>query len=80
MIPQAERAKMLAVPRCGQRVLLRLESIGVRALGDLRGGDPWELMHAINVSAGRPIWRPPLAVQALQNLVDAAERERADGS
>jgi hypothetical protein len=32
-------------------------------------------MHEINLKAGRPIWRPPIAVQALQNLVDAAERE-----
>jgi len=29
-------------------------------------------MHEINLQAGRLIWRPPLAVQALQNLVDAA--------
>jgi hypothetical protein len=36
------------------------------------GRDPWELMHEINLEAGRPIWRAPLAVQALQNLVDAA--------
>jgi hypothetical protein len=31
-------------------------------------------MHQINLQAGRRIWRPPLAVQALQNLVDAAEQ------
>jgi hypothetical protein len=55
-------------------------SIGVRRLADLRGRDPWELMHVINLEAGRPIWRPPLAVQALQNLVDAAEREAACAS
>ena len=68
---------MLAVHLCGPRVLMRLASIGVRRLADLRGRDPWELMHEINVEAGRPIWRPPLAVEALQNLVDAAEREAA---
>ena len=69
-----ERTKMLAVPLCGGRVLTRLESIGVRRLSDLRGRDPWELMHEINLEAGRPIWRPPIAVQALQNLVDAADQ------
>lgn len=74
-IEAGERARMLAVPLCGERVLMRLESIGVRRLADLRGRDAWELMHEINLEAGRPIWRPPIAVQALQNLVDAAERE-----
>jgi hypothetical protein len=32
-------------------------------------------MYEINLEAGRPIWRPPMAVQALQNLVDAAEED-----
>jgi hypothetical protein len=64
---------MLAVPLCGVRVLRRLESIGIERLGDLRGRDPWELIHEINLQAGRVIWRAPLAVQALQNLVDAAD-------
>lgn len=36
-----EWQKMLAVPRCGERVLMRLESIGVERLADLRGRDPW---------------------------------------
>lgn len=74
-IDAAERARMLAVALCGDRVLMRLESIGVRRLADLRDRDPWELMHEINLEAGRPIWRPPIAVEALQNLIDAAERE-----
>lgn len=55
MIGAVERTKMLAVPLCGERVLTRLESIGVRRLADLRGRDPWELMHKINLEAGRPI-------------------------
>ncbi len=75
MIAAAERKKMRAVRLCGERVLMRLESIGVRRLADLRGRDPWEVMHEINLEAGRPIWRPPIAVAALQNLIDAAERE-----
>jgi hypothetical protein len=65
---------MLSAPLCGPRVLQRLESIGIHSLSDLRGRDPWELMHEINLQAGRPIWRAPLAVQALQNLIDAADR------
>lgn len=76
MIGEAERRAMLSVPLCGERVVLRLESIGVSRLADLRGRDPWELMHEINLEAGREIWRAPVAVQALQNLVDAAERPR----
>ena len=75
MIACAEREKMLAVRVCGQRVVERLASIGVQRLGDLRGRDPWDLMHEINLEAGRPIWQPPMAIIALQNLVDASERE-----
>lgn len=75
MIAADERSKMLAVPLCGERVLMRLESIGVKRLDDLRGRDAWELMHEINLEAGRPIWRAPLAVAAMQNLIDVAEWE-----
>jgi hypothetical protein len=75
MIAAAERKKMLAIRLCGERVLMRLESVGVRRLADLRGRDPWELMHEINLEAGRPIWRAPMAVTALQDLINAAERE-----
>jgi hypothetical protein len=66
---------MLAVPlsRCA---LIRLESIGVGRLADLRGRDPWDLMQ-INLEAGGPISRPPLAVRALQNLIDGAAGEAA---
>ena len=76
MIPADEREKMLAVKLCGERVLMRLESIGVRRLADLRGRDPWDVMHEINLEAGRSIWHAPMAVAALQNLIGAAERER----
>ncbi len=75
MIPADERETMLAVQLCGERVLMRLESIGVRRLAELRGRDAWDLMHEINLEAGRPIWHAPMAVAALQNLIDAAERE-----
>jgi nucleotidyltransferase/DNA polymerase involved in DNA repair len=77
MIEPLERNKMLAVSLCGKRVVERLESIGIRRLADMRNRDPWELMHEINCKAGRRVWQPPLAIVALQNLVDAAER--ADG-
>ena len=60
---------MLAVPLCGDRVIMRIESVGARTLVDLEGRDPWELMHQVNLPAGRTIWRPPLAILALQNLV-----------
>jgi hypothetical protein len=66
---------MLAVPLSGC-VLIRLESIGVRRLADLRGRDPWDLMQ-INLEAGGPIWRPPLAVRGLRNLLDGAAQEAA---
>ena len=72
MIPAAERRRMLAVPLCGERVVLRLESIGVCGLADLRGRDPYDVMHEINLEAGRTIWRAPMAILALQNLIDAA--------
>jgi hypothetical protein len=72
-----ERKKMLAVRLCGERVLRRLESVGVGRLADLRGRDPWDLMHEINLEAGRPIWHAPIAIAALQNLIKAAEQEDA---
>jgi hypothetical protein len=75
VIAEQERAKMLAVRLCGERVLERLESIGIRRLADLHGRDPWELMCDINFEAGRPIWHAPMATRALQNLIDAAEQE-----
>jgi hypothetical protein len=77
MIAAAERRRMLAVRLCGERVLLRLESIGVRRLADLRGRDAWEVMHKINLEARRPIWRAPMAIADLQNLIDAAEQENS---
>jgi hypothetical protein len=75
MIAPAERKRILAVRLCGERVLKRLESIGVTRLADLRDRDPWEVMHEINLAAGRSIWRPPMALAALHNLIDAAKRE-----
>ena len=62
---------------CGERVVRRLDSIGVTSLADLAGRDPWDVMHEINLQAGRVIWRAPLAVVALQNLIDAAEQMAA---
>ena len=78
MITDPEREKMLAVHLCGRRVVERLASIGVRRLADLRERDPWDLMHEINLQAGRPIWRPPMAINALQNLVEASKLEGID--
>jgi hypothetical protein len=53
MITVSERSRMLAVPLCGPRVVQRLESIGVTKLYDLRGRDAQDLMHEINIEAGR---------------------------
>jgi hypothetical protein len=75
MIDERERAKIKVVRLCGDRVIARLESIGTRRLADLAGRDPWELMHEVNLQAGRPIWRAPMAIIALQNLIDAAAEE-----
>ena len=77
MIPPGEREKMLAVELCGPRVVMRLEAIGIRRLADLAGRDPWQLMHRVNVEAGRPIWHAPMAIIALENLIAAAGREAA---
>ena len=76
MILHAEREKMLDVPMCGERVIMRLESIGIERLSDLRGRDAHDLMHEVNIEAGREIWRPPLAITALENLIEAAYHER----
>jgi hypothetical protein len=76
MITKSERQRMLAEPLCGLRVVKRLESIGVTKLSDLRGRDAQDLMHEINIEAGRRIWRPPMAIIALGNLIDAAQRQQ----
>jgi len=68
---------MLDIPLCGRRVLMRLESIGVHALADLRGGDPYSVLHEVNLEAGHVVWQPPMAILALQNLIDAAEAQAA---
>ncbi len=72
MTPEA-RTELLAVPWCGERVVRRLEAIGVTSLADLRGRDPYELMEQVNAVAGRAIWRPPMAILALTNLVAVAD-------
>ena len=71
-IPPAEREKMLAVALCGPRVVARLERIGITSLDELAGRDPAELVLAVNLAAGRPIWHAPMAGRAMANLVDAA--------
>jgi hypothetical protein len=76
MITESERRRMLAVPLCGPRVVRRLESIGITKLSDLQGRDAYDLMHEINIEAGRKIWRPPTAITALENLIGAAQRQR----
>ena len=80
MIPAGEREKMLAVHLCGERVVMRLEAIGIERLADLRGRDASDVMSEVNLEAGRPIWHAPMAEAALQNLIDAAERDDASPS
>ena len=80
MIGDDERGKMLAVPLCGYQVVERLSAIGVERLGDLCGDDAFELMELVNVAAGYTVWRPPMAILALQNLIEAAEREAQTGA
>ena len=74
-IPDDKRRAMLAVRFCGPRVISRLESIGISQLADLADRDPYQLVHEINIIAGRPIWQPPIATQAMANLIAAAQRE-----
>lgn len=75
MIGDDERRRMLRVPLCGPRVISRLEAIGIQRLADLHGRDPFELVDRVNDAAGRIIWRPPMAIAAMANLIEAAERD-----
>lgn len=77
-IPETERAKMLAVRLCGPRVIARLESIGISKLHDLADRDPDQLVHQVNIAAGRPIWQPPMATRAMTNLIAAARDATRD--
>ncbi|HVE68216.1 MAG TPA: hypothetical protein VNB64_06520 [Solirubrobacteraceae bacterium] len=72
MIGPAERDRMLNVPLVGERVVMRLEGIGVTGLDDLRDADPHELVSRVNLAAGRPIWSAPMATRAMANLIAAA--------
>jgi hypothetical protein len=74
-IPARAREKMLAVRLCGPRVIARLEVIGITKLRDLAERDPYQLVHEVNIAAGRPIWHPPIATQAMTNLIAAARQE-----
>lgn len=60
------------MPLCGPRVVERLRSIGIHKLSDLRRKDPHVIMHQVNHAAGKVIWRPPMAIRALQNLIIVA--------
>ena len=66
--------RMLAVPLCGTRVVQRLRSIGIEELDQLQGLDPEDVVHAVNAQAGHVIWTGVMPVQAISNLVQAAER------
>ena len=46
---------------------------GVTQLQDLAERDPYQLVHEINIAAG--IWHPPIATQAMTNLIAAARQE-----
>jgi hypothetical protein len=74
-VSPGEREKMLAVRLLGPRVITRLQSIGITQLPDLADRDPYQLVHEINMAAGRPIWHPPIATQAMTNPIAAAQRE-----
>jgi hypothetical protein len=70
---------MLAAHLCGDRVLTRPASIGVRPLPDLKDRNPRNLMHEISLQAGRSNWRAPTAVQAQHHRRGAAQRRMAGG-
>ena len=70
-----DRRKMLGVRLCGPQVIARLEAAGVRSFRELAYAEPEELVLRVNLAAGRPIWRPPMATQAMVNLIAAARRE-----
>jgi hypothetical protein len=74
-IPKHERERILAVRLRGPRVIARLEAIGITKLEELAERDPLELVHQVNVAAGRPIWHSPMATPAMSNLIDAARNE-----
>ena len=78
MIGEEERRRFLAVPMCGERVVARLEAAGIERLSDLCGRDPWELLEQVNIAAGHVIWRPPVAITALEHLVAAADGIRTE--
>jgi len=51
----------------------RLESIGVTELRELARRDPYQLVCEVNLAAGRSIWYPRMAAQAMANLLRRKE-------
>lgn len=73
----AERAKILAVPMIGPKVLARLEAAGIQRLSDVAGLNATDLYGRIRTAIA-PVWMAKphsMAVAALQNLIDAANDE-----
>ena len=75
--PAGERQKMPAVRIRGQRVMERRESIGVTELRELARRDPYQLVCEVNLAAGRSIWHPGMAAQAMANII-AAPRQHLE--
>jgi hypothetical protein len=73
-VSEDERA-LRGVPLCGRRVIERLRSIGITKLADLAGKDPVVLMNQVNLAVGKVIWRAPMAIIALSNLIAAAGKQ-----
>jgi len=59
-----EREKMLAGRLCGQRVIARLESIGITKLRDLADRDPDQLVARSQHRRRQPDLQPPIATQS----------------
>jgi hypothetical protein len=75
--PAGERQKMPAVRIRGQRVMERRESIAVTELRELARRDPYQLVCEVNLAAGRSIWHPGMAAQAMANII-AAPRQHLE--
>ncbi|MBI1363334.1 MAG: hypothetical protein GC134_05065 [Proteobacteria bacterium] len=82
MMAESEKRKLRTIRMIGPKVVNRLEKAGFKELSDFVGMDAIALYNCIRTACA-PIWMVtphPMAVSALQNLIDAANAAAGGGT
>jgi predicted RecB family nuclease len=74
-LPEAYRAKIVAVALCGPRTADFLDMIGIESFDALADANAAQLRLAVNAALGRPLINA-MGARAFQNAIDAARAAR----